>query len=86
MRKLLTVLLALLPQLCGQIARTPNEDRDRIPSLENACNQAAHQKDIPALKMLLGAELIYVDFDGTLMDKTAYLASADSGMLHPRRS
>jgi hypothetical protein len=29
-----------------------------------------------ALKMLRGAELIYLDFDGTLMDKTAYLASA----------
>jgi hypothetical protein len=35
--------------------------------------------------MLLGGELVYVDFDGKLMDEAAYVASVRSQALHPER-
>jgi ketosteroid isomerase-like protein len=35
--------------------------------------------------MLLAPDLIYVDYDGTLMNKTEYLASIRSLALHPVR-
>ncbi|MFZ0201443.1 MAG: nuclear transport factor 2 family protein, partial [Candidatus Sulfotelmatobacter sp.] len=57
----------------------------RIVSLENAWNQAVQKKDASALNILLGAELVYVDFDGKLMDKAEYLASVRSQTLRPER-
>ena len=86
MRKLFPLLLLLLatPLFRAQSA-VPETDKRRILSLENAWDQAAHQKDIPALKMLLGPDLVYVDFDGKLMDKAGYLASVQSQTLQPER-
>jgi ketosteroid isomerase-like protein len=60
-------------------------DKRRILSLENAWNQAVHQKDVRALNMLLGGDLVSVNFDGKLMDKAAYLASVQSETLQPDR-
>jgi ketosteroid isomerase-like protein len=85
MWKLFIVLLLLAAQLRAQGPKAPHEEQGRILSLENAWNQAVHEKDIAALKMLLGPELVYVDFDGTLMDKSAYVASIQSQTLHPEK-
>jgi hypothetical protein len=49
--------------------------RSRILALEKAWNQAEQQKDSLALKALLGPEMVYIDYDGTLMNKSEYLAS-----------
>jgi ketosteroid isomerase-like protein len=54
-------------------------------ALENAWNEAVQQKDTVALDMLLGAELVYVDYDGKLMDKAQYVASVRSQAVHPAR-
>jgi len=35
--------------------------------------------------MLIGAELVYVDYDGKLMDRATYLASVQSPESHPAR-
>jgi ketosteroid isomerase-like protein len=51
--------------------------------LENAWNQAEQQKDAAALNILLAPELIYVEYDGSLMGKAQYLASVESPTLHP---
>ncbi|MGA7400946.1 MAG: nuclear transport factor 2 family protein [Candidatus Sulfotelmatobacter sp.] len=83
MWKLFAVFLVLGSQLAGQ-ARTDG-DRNRILSLENAWNQAVYRKDTTALKMLLSADLVYVDFDGKLMDSAAYLASVRSQAIRPER-
>ena len=85
MWKLFIVLLLLAAQPRAQGPKAPHEEQGRILSLENAWNQAVHEKDIAALKMLLGPELVYVDFDGTLMDKSAYVASVQSQTLHPEK-
>ncbi len=85
MWKFLAVLLVLAPQLTAQARTVLDGDRSRILSLENAWNQAVHQKDTSALKMLLSQDLVYVDFDGKLMDSAAYLASVQSQAMHPER-
>jgi hypothetical protein len=86
-RALLVFLPFLLcaPHLNGQTAEKLSPDQTRILALENAWNQAVQQKDRGALNMLLGPELLYIDYDGTLMDRDAYLASVQSPSIHPAR-
>ncbi len=85
MRRFFLIVLLLLAQLKAQTAGKSDGDRSRILALENAWNQAVRQKDTVALKLLLGPELIYVDYDGTLMDKQQYLASVQSQLVWPER-
>ena len=77
---LAVVCLAPLPGWCQT-----NADRSRVLSLENAWNQAVQEKNIVAIQTLLDAALIYVDYDGKLMDKTEYLASVRSDSFHAAR-
>jgi ketosteroid isomerase-like protein len=60
-----------------------NGEAGRILSLENAWNQALEQKDQAALQMLLGPDLVYVDYDGKLMDRAEYLTSVQVHSLQP---
>jgi ketosteroid isomerase-like protein len=87
MHKLLPLLVLLLAvsDFHAQDAGQAGADQARILALENAWNQAVQQKDEAALKLLLGSDLVYVDYDGTIMDKTAYLASVRSQTLHAAR-
>jgi ketosteroid isomerase-like protein len=78
---LLFLLLAVFP-LSAQIEH-PDADKRRILSLENAWNQAQWQKDAAALNMLLAPDLIYVDYDGTLMGRSEYIADLLSPSVHP---
>jgi ketosteroid isomerase-like protein len=57
-------------------------DQSRILSLENAWNEAVQQKDTQAIQLLLAPELVYVDYDGNLMDRAAYLAGVKSQSVH----
>jgi hypothetical protein len=54
----------------------------RILALEVAWNQAVQERDGKAVEPLLGNELIYIDHDGTVMDKGHYMASVKSPALH----
>jgi|ERR1700722_7243047 len=84
MRSLLPVLLLLATsRFSAQTSAPADPERDRILSLENAWNQAVQLKDAAALRMLLAPELIYVDYDGTLMNKVEYLDSMQSSWQHP---
>jgi len=87
MHKLLPVLVLLLavPDFHAQDTGQAGADQARVLALENAWNQAVQQKDEAALKLLLGPDLVYVDYDGTIMDKTVYLASVRSQTLHAAR-
>jgi ketosteroid isomerase-like protein len=60
-------------------------EQSRILSLENAWNQAVQGKNIAAIQTLLDERLVYVDYDGKLMDKAEYLASVKSESLHAAR-
>jgi ketosteroid isomerase-like protein len=80
---LLLVLLATQVYAPGQ--ETSDAEQSRIMALENAWNQAVHAKDTTALKLLLAPELVYVDYDGKLMDKEQYLVSVQSPAMLPAR-
>jgi len=82
---ILVFLLLLTAQLSAQSASRPDSDEGRILSLENAWNQATQQKDEAALKLLLGPELVYVEYDGTIMNRAAYIASVQSPSSHAAR-
>ena len=84
MWKLLSVFLLLAaPHLKAQDSAQPDAEQARILTLENAWNQAVQQKDAPALDILLAPDLIYVEYDGTLMNKGQYLASVRSPSMQP---
>ena len=50
----------------------------RVLSLENAWNQAIQQRDARALQFLLAPELVFIDYNGTLMDKAQYMADVQA--------
>lgn len=63
-------------------ASAQDEAQARILALETAWNHAVQQRDGNAVEPLLGNELIYIDYDGTVMDKPHYMASVKSSALH----
>ncbi|MFY9791980.1 MAG: nuclear transport factor 2 family protein [Candidatus Sulfotelmatobacter sp.] len=85
MWKFALIVLLLSAHLTAQAVDKSDGDRSRIIALENAWNQAVREKDTSALNLLLGPELVYVDYDGTLMDKAQYLASVKSQVVQPER-
>lgn len=86
MWKLVGVSLLFLasPRVDAQVKTQPDEQA-RILTLESAWNQAVQQKDASALKMLLAPDLVYVEYDGRLMNKAQYLNSVQSPSLQPVR-
>ena len=50
-------------------------DEGTILVLENAWNKAEMNKDAQALDELLAGSLVYVDYDGSLMNKDQFVAS-----------
>jgi Domain of unknown function (DUF4440) len=64
-------------------AQEPDEaaTRSRIMALEHAWNQAEAFKDLKALDALFDNALIYVDSDGTLMNKAELFAHVKSAHL-----
>jgi uncharacterized protein DUF4440 len=72
--------LVLLTALAGnaQTAASSEAQQARILALESAWNQAVMQKDSKALAPLLDEELIYIDDNGSVMNKARYLADVQS--------
>jgi hypothetical protein len=72
--------LVLLTALAGntQTAASREAQQTRILALESAWNQAVMQKDSKAVAPLLDEELIYIDDDGSVMNKARYLAGVQS--------
>jgi len=60
-----------------------SEDEGRILALETAWNHAEQAKDVAALDQLLAPELVYIDYDGSLMNKQEFLAAIKSEGLSP---
>lgn len=56
-------------------------DRSKILALEHAWNLAEAFKDLKALDALFDSGLIYVDADGSLMNKIEFLAHVKSAQL-----
>lgn len=60
-----------------------SEDEGRILALETAWNHAEQAKDVAALDQLLAPELVYIDYDGSIMNKQEFLAAVKSEGLTP---
>ncbi len=86
MRVLLSVLLLLvtLPLRAQELAH-PDAEQSRILALENAWNQAEEHKDVNALESLLDPSLVYIDYDGSFMNKAQFIASVKEPTLHPEQ-
>jgi ketosteroid isomerase-like protein len=87
MRVLFTMFLLLWTALpvAAQASALPDAEQTKILALENAWNRAEEHKDIPALESLLDSTLVYVDYDGTIMDKAQFIASVQAPALHPEQ-
>ena len=81
----LLLLIGVLPAAAGQAPGQVDAERTKILALENAWNQAEEHKDVKALEELLDASLVYVDYDGSMMDKTQFIASIKAPALHPEQ-
>ncbi len=83
--KFLTAVVCLLIAipLCAQDSNDQQGLRDKILALENAWNQAEEHKDAKALDSILASTLVYIDYDGSLMDKAGFMASVRRPSLHP---
>ena len=79
----LFLLLAAVPLSFSQ--GKPDPEQSKILALENAWNQAEEHKDVKALETLLHPDLIYIDYDGSLMTKDEFIASVKAPELHPEQ-
>jgi hypothetical protein len=77
---LLSTTLFVLP---GQNAPQTSDEEGRILALENLWNRAEQTKDAAALDQLLAPSLIYIDYDGSIMTKSQFLASIKRDSLQP---
>jgi len=85
---LILVFLAIVSQARGSQSSASIDAksiRTKITALENAWNQAEEHKDSKALDSLLASTLTYVDYDGTLMNKSQFMASVKRPTLHPEQ-
>jgi hypothetical protein len=69
--------------LAAQDSGPTTADQTKVLALENAWNVAEANKDTKALDLLLDETLVYVDYDGSSMDKAEFLSSARAPSLHP---
>lgn len=71
------MLLAAAPLVCSQSIDV-SETRSRILALERTWNQAEATHDMKVLDGLFDRTLVYVDTDGSLMNKSEFLAHIKS--------
>jgi hypothetical protein len=68
-----------------QGAAQADVEQTKILALENAWNQAEEHKDVKALEGLLDSTLVYIDYDGSMMNKTQFISSVKEPQLHPEQ-
>lgn len=89
MRGLVTA-MAILSVTCAFVLahQTGNNDDDggRVLALEKAWNHALEQKDAKALDMLLANTLVSVDIDGSVQNKSEFLAGIKAPDYQPTQA
>jgi hypothetical protein len=87
MRLTIGIVLSLITCMAGfaQSKTDADPEQTRILALETAWNRAEEQKDAKALDGLLASSLLYIDYDGTLMNKAQFLESMKAPSLHPEQ-
>ena len=79
----LALCLLMIAALSHGSSQAVSEDEGRILALETAWNHAEQSKDVAALDQLLASELVYIDYDGSLMNKEQFLAAVKTEGLSP---
>ncbi len=79
------LLLGTASALAAQTAASNDAEQTKILALENAWNRAEENKDTKALETLLDSTLVYIDYDGTMMDKAEFITSVKEPALHPEQ-
>jgi hypothetical protein len=77
------VLLLAASGLAAQSLAPQDVEQTKILALENAWNRALENKDTNALGPLLDSSLVYVDYDGSLLNKVQFIASVKEAGWHP---
>jgi ketosteroid isomerase-like protein len=86
MRTLLSLLILSTATLsAGQTVNQSSAEQTKILALENAWNRAEENKDAKALETLLDSSLVYIDYDGSIMNKAQFIASTKEPALHPEQ-
>ena len=83
--KAMTTLFLLLAASAVTMGQNADAEKSKILALENAWNLAEQNKDVKALDELLGSNLVYIDYDGTIQNKGEFLASVGRAALHPEQ-
>jgi ketosteroid isomerase-like protein len=83
--KIMATLFLLLAASAVATGQTGDGEKGKIIALENSWNLAEQQKDVKALAELVGSNLVYIDYDGTIQNKEQFLASVGSPSLHPEQ-
>jgi|SRR5579859_6325328 len=81
MKKACTLFLATLALSATALVRggsKPTDDETQLIQLERAWNQAEAAADPAAITSLFEETLVYVDYDGSLMNKADYLRSVSN--------
>ncbi|HET7106314.1 MAG TPA: nuclear transport factor 2 family protein [Candidatus Acidoferrum sp.] len=89
MKKKMLVGIILLLVGAGLTLRAQNRANDeagRIQALELAWNHALEGKDYKALDMLLGNNMVSVDIDGSVSNKSEFLASIKAPDYQPSQA
>ena len=79
---LCAILLTALVAGNGQSTLPKDPQQARLLSLENDWNHAVQQRDMRAIDSLMGADLVAIDYDGSMMNKSQYMASVSMPTLH----
>ena len=64
----------LLVLLSALLLRADDADQSKLLALENAWNLAQVHRDDKALRSLVSDDYVYTDYDGTVMNKSQFLA------------
>jgi hypothetical protein len=77
MRAVIIASVLLLLSAASVVAQKtrPTGEEGRLLALESAWNHAEQSKDARAMEQLLADTFVYVDYDGTLMNRKQYLSS-----------
>ncbi len=75
--------LVLVSSAFSQEMVTKEAVQAKVLALENAWNLAEAHKDVKAMEELMANSLIFVDYDGTVLNKAQILASAKTATAEP---
>jgi hypothetical protein len=75
MRRILTLVGVLISMVFAQTITSAQGDETKIFTLENLWNQIQLSHDVDAMGKMLDEDLVLTDYDGTVMNRTQFLAA-----------